>query len=1202
MGVEFTKEQLRVIEARNKNLLVAAAAGSGKTAVLVERIIRMILDEEHPIDIDRLLVVTFTEAAAREMRERIGEAIEAKLALEPDNEHLERQSALLYKAQISTIHSFCLNVIRNNFNEIGLDPSFRVSDETELKLMQEEVLDSLFEELYEASDEMFLALVESYCKGVSDDSLKESILKLYEFSQGNPWPSEWLDEICNAYKVTDVTELTSSSWMAFAVNFIHMQLGECLSKLNEAINIARKPYGPLAYEGLLIDEYNNIKTLTQIKDFDKLIMAISEIEFKRIPPAKGDIDAALKEKAQGLRDDVKKMLGGSSGSSLKNIFNMTLEEELTSLAKLSPLIDKMVDITKFFSSKYEERRRAKGVISFSDMEHYALNILYVTDSNGNHNPSDVAHELRDSYAEILMDEYQDCNRVQELLMDSISRKEPGTYNRFMVGDVKQSIYKFRLADPQLFIEKYERYKTADQIGQDDSDEERIDLHKNFRSRESVVNSVNNLFGQIMHRDFGGVEYDSDACLVLGADYPSFEAENLIDESPTECLLLGIDNDSDEKKGVQEAKLIADRINKLVGHHMVTDKQTKKLRPAGYRDIVILLRSMTDVADGLKRVLNEEGIPVFMNLSSGFYDTREIQTLIQLLKVIENPRQDIPLYGTMTSFFGGFSPENIAQIRAFGLPDDAHMCLYDRVIAILDASPDNLPDGLVEELHRFNTFLRKLRHMTAYTSIHELISYIVTSTGYIDYVTAQRGGAQRRANVNMLIAKAAAFENTSYRGLFHFLRYIKELRKIQADDGEADISDENADVVRIMTIHKSKGLEFPICFLAGIHKQFNMMDASGNLVIDSELGIGATYVDLTKRIKYHTLFHKMLAIKMRQDVIGEELRVLYVALTRAKEKLIITGVVKNAEEFTRKTEDAYESANALGRVSYSELNASKSYMDLMMPMLKDAQIILSSDINMNNVEEAINCIDRRGAFLKAVEEATGENIETLRAHFEREYEHEALSTLITKTSVSELKKAYIDMEMTRELFPETDKKTSYEPKFIKGDTESVTGTERGNAYHKTMELLDFNDKDIKAQLNKATDSKLMPKEWADAVRTDRIAKLLDSELGLRMAKAQEKGLLKREQPFVMGIEANRVNKDYPEGETVLLQGIIDAFFIEDNQVVLVDYKTDAIKSPEELMERYHVQLDYYEEALTNILKLPVKESILYSFHLGCEVHR
>lgn len=1204
MGVEFTEEQLRVINTHGRNLLVAAAAGSGKTAVLVERIIRMILDDTRPLDIDRLLVVTFTEAAAKEMRERIGMAIEGKLAQDPENAHLERQAALLYKAQISTIHSFCLNVIRNNFNEIGLDPSFRVADETELKLMQQELLNSYFERLYDEKDEEFLNLVEEYCRGVNDNALKDAVLKLYEASMGNPWPEEWLDDSIKTYKISSVTELKNTPWLQFAMKYIHMQIEEAILKIKQAIDIANMPYGPSQYTDVLMMDLANLETMNSIDDIEKLVLAINDLDFKRIPTVKGDVDDELKDQAKTLRDSVKDILISSSKpNSLKNLFSIGLDDEIRTLNKLSVSTAKLVDMTKSFSLLYEEQRRSKGIISFSDMEHYALNILYDTDASGNHVPSAVAHELKDSFDEILMDEYQDCNRVQELLMDSISNKEPSLHNRFMVGDVKQSIYKFRLADPKLFIEKYERYRTHDQIGQDESDEERIDLHKNFRSRESVVNSVNNLFGQIMHRDFGGVEYDDDARLVLGASFPEPEGENLGDENETEYLLLELNNDSDEKRGVQEARLIANRINHLVGHHMVTDKETGKLRPATYKDIVILLRSMTDVADGLKTVLNEEGIPVFMSLSSGFYDTREIQMVIQLLKVIDNPRQDIPLYGAMTSFFGGFNPSEVASIRAFGPSDDENMCLYDRLAMILNSSDSSeFPTDMLDKLKGFIDFIHELRQMTAYTSIHELISYIVTSSGYMDYVTALRGGQQRRANVNMLIAKAAAFENTSYRGLFHFLRYIKELRKIQVDDGEADISDENADVVRIMTIHKSKGLEFPICFLSGIHKQFNTMDMSGNLVIDSELGLGATYVDTKKRIKYNPLFRRILNIKMRQDMVGEELRVLYVALTRAKEKLIVTGVIKDREDFLKRADEAKANAKALGRVSGAELNGAKSYMDLMLPVLAEGEIIPYDAICGDSVDEAVELLDRRGAFLKAVDAVEEAKIEELRQHFERSYPHEELRNLITKTSVSELKKAYIDMEMTKELFPETDEKKSYEPHFIVGDTDELKGTERGNAYHKSMEILDFNDRNIKSQLNKAAGLKLIPEKWIAAVREDRILKFLDSELGIRMAKAQQNGTLKREQPFVMGIDAHRVNEEYPAGEMVLLQGIIDAFFIEDGQIVLVDYKTDVINFPEELMERYHVQLDYYEEALSNILKLPVKESILYSFHLGCEIHR
>lgn len=1179
MGIEFTKEQLKVINVRGRNVLVSAAAGSGKTAVLVERIIRMIIDRNNPLQIDKLLVVTFTEKAASEMRERIGKAIEKELKADPSNTYLQEQSALLYKAQISTIHSFCLNIIRNNFNEIGLDPAFRIANEAELKLLEEDVLSNLLESEYERGDENFLRTVSYFVKGISDSDLRDCILKLYEFSQGYPWPDEWLGECAEAYLVDSAAEFNQSKLIRFIEEYVDKKAEDIISRIESLRAVVSGPNGPVKYLETIDSDIATVREIIACSSYDEYVELFENLSFDRIPTVSKDCDQDAVTIFKKTREDYKSDVNGTKASSLKKFFGQSAQEEIKRLKAMKPIILELVRLTEKFSNEYLALRKEKGVISFSDMEHYALEILYTKDENGNHIPGKVAEEYRAAYDEILMDEYQDCNRVQELLIEAVCGEEEGRHNRFMVGDVKQSIYKFRLASPELFLNKYNCYETDDSDGQRFISNERIDLHKNFRSCENVINSVNDLFSQIMRKDLGGIDYDYDAALVPGAKYPEHE-------SSTEFLLAVQDNDngSDLKRGEQEGFLIAQRIKDLISTGRVTaDSKTGELRPVEYKDIVILLRSMTDVAEGIRSAFSKVGIPVHLTLNSGFFEANEIQEILQLLKVVDNPRQDIPLYGTLTSFFGGFSDGEVAKIK---VKSKEGRTLYDRLFSL--ASED-------EKVERFLKFLSDLREKAIYTPIHRLISELVFDSGYIDYLSAMPGGSGRRSNVLMLISKASEYEATSYKGVFHFNRFISKLQKMNHDEGGADSVDENANVVRVMTIHKSKGLEFPITFLSGVHKQFNMMDMKGRMVIDMEYGIGMSYLNVEKRIKSEPMFRKAVNLKMKNDVLGEELRVLYVAMTRAKEKVIITGVI-NEKEIGNYGNDADIS------VSYSNLMEAKSYLDFLKPLRKEAKLFEKDEILfMGECDEMVS-FEKKNKLLDDIAnpDCDSEIEAKIVERIGWRYSHTDLRDLIRKTSVSEIKKAYLDETFTEDLFNHSERREIV-PQFAKESGErEVSGTERGSAVHKVMELLDFSTENVEEAIRVMVEKGFLSKESADLVSIAKIEKFLKSDLAHRMALAQKAGTLKREQPFVLGLDASEVKKEYPKGETVLLQGIIDAFFIEDGKIVLVDYKTDVIKTPSELMERYKIQLVYYEQALTRITGLPVKESVLYSFSLGEEV--
>ena len=1271
MGMKFTPEQQRVIELHNSNILVSAAAGSGKTAVLVERIIRMICDGEHPADIDRLLIVTFTNAAAAEMRERIAAGITARLETDPGNEHIQKQSALLHNAQITTIDSFSLFLIRNHFNEIGLDPDFRVADEGEIKLLQQEVLAQLLEDAYAGqfvpeTPEQFHACVEYFCPGGRESVLEQHILNLSRYAGSFPWPAEWLEERKNDYAAGDMEALVCSDYGQYLTERVNRTVEGCLEKLREVKRLCELPDGPYMYGELTEAEIEQLERLTSCKDLEEQAAKVPAVTFARLPSKKDDsVDPAKRELAKAIRNSVKDTLSDLSESYFKTPLELAVEQGKACREPLRMLLDLVLEFDRRLLAAKQERH----LIDFSDMEHYALQILLkrekVEETGGTGTdhaetkyrivPSDVAMEYRQYFQEILIDEYQDSNLVQEYLLSAISGEAEGHYNRFMVGDVKQSIYKFRLARPELFLEKYDIY-------QETGDLCRIDLAKNFRSRIQVVDAVNDVFSRIMSREIGGIAYDDKAALYPGAVYPAQEdpaygSELLLIRKPEkgEREESGIGEQHAEGAGVLvdydnvrqlEALAIAARIKQLKGSLQVMEKSAGELRPVRYSDMVILLRTTSGWDEEFKKILEQQGIPVYITSKTGYFGALEVQELLQFLRVLDNPRQDIPLFGVMQSVFGGFTQEEIAQIRSGG---EGHsrkrMTLYEALKEVAQSgrtveegeeiSAGESAGEEAELSQKADTFLQRIGHyrdLTPFTSIRDLLQRILDDYDYLNYVTALPAGSKRRANVEMLLTKASAFEKTSYFGLFHFIRYMEQLEKYDVDYGEADTLDENADVVRIMSIHKSKGLEFPVVFVSGLSKRFNMQDANQSLIVDMDLGVAVDYVDSVRRIKNKTLRRAVLSAKMKEDNLAEELRVLYVALTRAREKLILTAVLDKADE-------KWELAQMTGqeRLTYLDFCEAGSYMDFLLPILPQTGIAVKTlrteDLAVEELREQLRMGDRREQLrliacgettLTGDPEENERKLMYLRERFAYQYPHPGLQKLYTKTTVSELKIAAM-AEKDEAAFHTFEEKevVPYIPGFRR-EQEKVSGAVRGNAFHRVMELLDFMyvfvesglfekcpgdyetyRKRLDAErlknrleefLQRETISLRLTEEYAKAVSLPKILNFLEQELAYRMWRAQEQGLLYREQPFVLGIDAKRLDPDLPEGEKVLIQGIIDVFFIEDGEIVLLDYKTDVIDSLEALWNRYNVQIQYYEEALTKLMQMPVKERILYSFYL------
>ncbi len=1169
MAVNYTPDQQKVIDLRECNILVSAAAGSGKTAVLTERIIGRICDTKHPVQIDRMLIVTFTNAAAAEMRERIGSALRKRLECEPDNGHLRRQVTLLNNAQITTIDSFCLYLLRNHFHEIELDPGFRIADEGEVKLLKEDVLQEYLEEQYERGEEAFFDLIEKYAGNGKDEELKKNILKLFLFAQSHPFPEEYLDA-CMA-SLREENGGFGPEFASVLNAYENSMMEECIRVTKEAIALCRMPGGPAHYEDALADD---MEFYTRVLDADNRGQRASEYKnhkFKTFSRSKmADLDEELKKQVMDFRNKTcKKIIEEIAGKFYYASEAEMMQDNIQSGRDMAYLLK----LVKGFGASYEARKREKNVIDFSDMEHLALRILFKKEGDS-YVPGEVALSYRDYFEEIMVDEYQDSNRVQELLLESISKQTEETGNRFMVGDVKQSIYRFRLACPEIFMEKYGTFRT------EGGKNRRVSLSQNFRSRKEVLEGVNGVFEEIMIPQVGRIEYDADARLYPGASYPDNACDNRCEVLCYDKSEFAGENYSDVEA---EAMIMASRIKELCNQYMVTDKKTGVLRPAMFSDMVILLRAASGVDDIIKKVLEAEGIPVYVSSGKGYFATPEIREVLNYLAVLNNPRQDIPLMGVLHSVLGGFSEEEIARIRVHNHKKGR---LFD---SLCQYATDGGNAELRDKTKQFVALLEQRRQKAVLVTVYTLLEELLEETGYMHYCTVLPGGAQRRANLLVLMQKAKAFEGSGYSGLFDFIRYIEQMQEKEVDFGEANIMDESANVVKIMTIHKSKGLEFPICFVAGLGRQFNRKDTAESILTDEHLGMGGDYIDLRLRCKRKTLSKNLIALKAKQDGRGEDLRILYVAMTRAKEKLILvgSGIVQDGMPC---------------RTSAYRLLKANSFMDMILPVvsMKTDLFVLShygvGDVRMEKITKQIE-----GGMLKETLNATEPKV----MWTPYRYPHKSLEGLYTKTTVSELKKAaYLEEEEACATLYEPEESTPYVPAFIAPKDVETAGAQRGSAYHRIMELMDFTlalkaDKtqaDLAAVCKNAVETLKISAQDVELVNLDKIDKFMDTGLAGRMGRAQLNAKLYKEQPFMMEISARDVSDAFPEEEEILVQGVIDVYFEEEDGLVVLDYKTDRVSHEEELVKRYKVQLEYYAQALERLTHKKVKEKLIYSFAL------
>jgi ATP-dependent helicase/nuclease subunit A len=1234
-GSHWTDEQWKAIVADGQDILVAAAAGSGKTAVLVERIIEKIVAKDDPVDVDRLLVVTFTNASAAEMKTRIGEAIEKALEKHPSSLHLRRQLSLLNRASISTIHSFCLDVIRKYYYLIDIDPVFRIADETETALLKEEVMEELFEEQYgKEGNEAFLNVVERYTTDRTDEDLQQLILELYEFSRSHPYPAVWLDQLVNMYDISEDTTVEQLPYITYLSSYLDMELDAVKDLLTKALEIAYLPGGPLPRAENFRDDLEIVERLIEAKkrSWQELYEQMHAFSFSRAKTCRGDeYKKELLDKASSLREAAKKKLEGIRDE----LFSFRPQTWLRHMKEMKPVVEVIVHLVKEFAERFRQAKLEKGLVDFSDLEHYCLQILRHPDSTLEKLiPSDAALDYRAQFVEVLVDEYQDVNMVQESILQLVTKEHEQTGNLFMVGDVKQSIYRFRLAEPFLFLSKYKRF-TPDgrKTGL------KIDLSRNFRSRTEVLDGTNFIFKQIMGETVGEIVYDEDAELKFGAkDYP--ENENtaveflMINRADTEKETQEKMDDStfdfNELETVQlEARLMAQKIKQLISEPFeVYDRKLKRNRRVMYRDIVILLRSMP-WAPQIIEEFRQQGIPVYADLSSGYFEATEVSIMLSLLKIIDNPYQDIPLAAVLRSPIVGLDENELAMIRIHNRKGT----YYEALISFLNEVPtDTQEQKLQHRLRKFYHQLQQWRTKARQSSLADLIWQLYSETHFYDFVGGMPGGKQRQANLRALYDRARQYEATSFRGLFRFLRFVERMQNRGDDLGAARALGEQEDVVRLMTIHSSKGLEFPVVFVAGLARRFNMKDINRSYLLDKELGFATRFVDTKLRISYPTLPQLAMKRKLRFDLLAEEMRVLYVALTRAKEKLYLIGTVKDAakeienwKNYLTHTEwllpDAVRaSANCyldwIGPALIRHRDSSKLHGDGVFTSLEEITNH-PSKWNIEMIEaKTLRQMDeikqqQNDQIIKALEKMqpisqSSEYKEKIYHHLTWEYNDQLLTMLRAKQSVSELKRQ-------REIFGENADNALLRPfsapiakRPLFMQEKKLTAAEKGTAMHMVMQHVELTkpitEETVREQIAKMVNEELLTYEQAESVDVRSVVAFFATDIGKRLLKAQH---IYREIPFSLSLAASEVYglEGKAERENVLIQGVVDCMFEDEAGLVLIDFKTDAItnrfpggldQAKAVLEKRYRTQVDLYRRAIEQIWKKEVKECYLYLF--------
>lgn len=1207
----WTNEQQAAIDSRGQTLLLSAAAGSGKTAVLVERIIRRLLDKEYPIDITELLVVTFTKAAAAEMRDRIGTALMKALS-ETKDPRVERQLALLPSAQISTLHAFCQHVIRKYFYTIDLDPAFSIAGEEELNLLRRQVLEDVFLSYYEDDEKasILYPLADMFGSDRGDDILMDTVSRMYTYARSLAWPEHWLKEAARAYDVAPDAVIDDMVWAGPIKDAVRRILEED-ARLYDGVLYhlrQREAFAPAC--DTFVAEQAALRQAAQARSWNDLSRFVRAIDFPRLKSLRklSDDDKAVWERCKKVRDDVKKDV-------IKTLqavyFSATPEEWLDGMRAMKPVMDGLVTLTLDFAKAYGAAKKEKGWIDFSDLEHFCLQILLAPDASPEHPvPSAAAEELRSQYEEVFIDEYQDTNGVQEL----ITRLVSGEDNRFMVGDIKQSIYRFRLADPTLFLEKYQSFSRDEKAVQ-----RCIDLGRNFRSVPVVLDAVNAVFSRAMTAEAAGMDYGEREKLYAGRQAP--DDERWIG-GPVEVDIVPTPSDEEDDDGStafeKECRFIAGRIGELLASGRMAARKDGTLEPLSYRHIVVLLRSMAGKADVLIQALQEGGIPSYAEQSGGYFAAVEVQVMLALLRCIDNPEQDLAMAAVLRSPLVGLDETALAGVRLAG-----DGTLWQNLPAFVASLPDGVDEK--EDLQQFMAAFDSWRTYSRRHGVAELLQRLYDDTAYVDFVGAMPGGDVRQANLKALYDRARQYEEAGFRGLFRYLQLMDKMKEDGLDLAPAKVVSEKEDVVRIMSIHKSKGLEFPVVFVADMGKAFNRRDTQDQILFHNRLGIGLKQYDPEWRMSYPTLIWSGIAAQLRWEGTAEEERILYVAMTRARDQLILTGHSSHIDRDWQRWTSRLNPAQA------------KSYFDWVMPAAlapfgakadadyarpgaawQDAvwQVRIAKAVPAGTVEEGAYDGEPRLEALRRGD-LTGTPVPSwLDEQLSWQYAYPRAVRTAAKFSVSEVKRRYQELhsdELQDEAdlsvpaaaviptAPGEDDAFAALPPWLAGEEAAVSGAQRGTALHKALQYItpaaDQTTATLRREIDAFVRQGLLSREEAKLVYVPVLAAFCQSDIGRRMAESPE---LHREYPFTVLLAGGDPLPETETGEQILIQGVIDCLFREDDAWILVDYKSDRLETADAFRSRYAVQLALYKRAVEQITHRPVEETYIYSLHLQQEI--
>lgn len=1207
----WTNEQQAAIDSRGQTLLLSAAAGSGKTAVLVERIIRRLLDKEYPIDITELLVVTFTKAAAAEMRDRIGTALMKALS-ETKDPRVERQLALLPSAQISTLHAFCQHVIRKYFYTIDLDPAFSIAGEEELNLLRRQVLEGVFLSYYEDDEKasILYPLADMFGSDRGDDILMDTVSRMYTYARSLAWPEHWLKEAARAYDVAPDAVIDDMVWAGPIKDAVRRILEED-ARLYDGVLYhlrQREAFAPAC--DTFVAEQAALRQAAQARSWNDLSRFVRAIDFPRLKSLRklSDDDKAVWERCKKVRDDVKKDV-------IKTLqavyFSATPEEWLDGMRAMKPIMDGLVTLTLDFAKAYGAAKKEKGWIDFSDLEHFCLQILLAPDASPEHPvPSAAAEELRSQYEEVFIDEYQDTNGVQEL----ITRLVSGEDNRFMVGDIKQSIYRFRLADPTLFLEKYQSFSRDEKAVQ-----RCIDLGRNFRSVPVVLDAVNAVFSRAMTAEAAGMDYGEREKLYAGRQAP--DDERWIG-GPVEVDIVPTPSDEEDDDGStafeKECRFIAGRIGELLASGRMAARKDGTLEPLSYRHIVVLLRSMAGKADVLIQALQEGGIPSYAEQSGGYFAAVEVQVMLALLRCIDNPEQDLAMAAVLRSPLVGLDETALAGVRLAG-----DGTLWQNLPAFVASLPDGVDEK--EDLQQFMAAFDSWRTYSRRHGVAELLQRLYDDTAYVDFVGAMPGGDVRQANLKALYDRARQYEEAGFRGLFRYLQLMDKMKEDGLDLAPAKVVSEKEDVVRIMSIHKSKGLEFPVVFVADMGKAFNRRDTQDQILFHNRLGIGLKQYDPEWRMSYPTLIWSGIAAQLRWEGTAEEERILYVAMTRARDQLILTGHSSHIDRDWQRWTSRLNPAQA------------KSYFDWVMPAAlapfgakadadyarpgaawQDAiwQVRIAKAVPAGTVEEGAYDGEPRLEALRRGDLTGTPAPSWLDEQLSWQYAYPQAVRTAAKFSVSEVKRRYQELhsdELQDEAAlsvpaaavipsaPGEDDAFAALPPWLAGEEAAVSGAQRGTALHKALQYItpaaDQTTATLRREIDAFARQGLLSREEAKLVYVPVLAAFCQSDIGRRMAESPE---LHREYPFTVLLAGGDPLPETETGEQILIQGVIDCLFREDDAWILVDYKSDRLETADAFRSRYAVQLALYKRAVEQITHRPVEETYIYSLHLQQEI--